>query len=87
MQAGFQRGRGTGDQIANICCTMEKAREFQKTSTSASLTMLKSVTVWITANCGKIFKAMGVPDHFTCLLRNLYAGQEATVRTRHGTVD
>ena len=87
MQAGFQRGRGTGDQIANICCTMEKAREFQKTSTSASLTMLKSLTVWITANCGKIFKEMGVPDHFTCLLRNLYAGQEATVRTRHGTVD
>ena len=49
--------------------------------------MLKALTVWITTNCGKILKEMGVPDHLTCLLRNLYAGQEATVRTRHGTTD
>ena len=49
--------------------------------------MLKALTVWITTNCGKILKEMGVPDHLTCLLRNLYAGQEATVRTGHGTTD
>ena len=58
----------------------------RKTSTSASLTMLKSLTVWITTNW-KVLKEMGIPDHLTCLLRNLYAGQEATVRTRHGTMD
>ena len=63
---------------------MEKAREFQKTS--ASLTMLKPLTLWITTNW-KILKKMGIPDHLTCLLRNLYAGQEATVRTRHRTTD
>ena len=59
----------------------------RKTSTSASLTMLKPLTVWLTTNCGKFLKEMGIPDHLTCLLRNLYAGQEATVRTRHGTMD
>ena len=53
VQAGFRKGRGTGDQIANICWTVEKAREFQKTSTSALLTMPKPLTVWITINCGK----------------------------------
>ena len=58
-----------------------KQRNFRKTSTSASLTTLKPLTVWITTNCGK-FLEMGVPDHFICLLRNLYVGQEATVRTR-----
>ena len=56
VQAGFQRGRGTGDQIANICCIMEKARGFQKKLYSASLTMLKSLTVWITTSCGKFLK-------------------------------
>ena len=55
--------------------------------TSALLTMPKPLTVWITTNCGKFFKRMGIPDHLTCLLRNLYAGQEATVRTGHGTTD
>ena len=65
---------------------MEKVRQFQKKSTSALLTMPKSLTVWITANCEK-FLEMGIPDHLTCLLRNLYAGQEATVRTGHGTTD
>ena len=54
--------------------------------TSALLTMLKPLSMWITTNCGKFFE-MGIPDHLTCLLRNLYAGQEATVRTRHGTMD
>ena len=58
----------------------------RKTSTSASLTMPKPLTVFFTTNCGK-FLEMGIPDHLTCLLRNLYAGQEATVRTRHGTTD
>ena len=59
----------------------------RKTSISALLTMPKPLTVWITTNCGKILKEMGIPDHLTCLLRKLYAGQEATVRTGHGTTD
>ena len=85
VQAVFRKGRGTRDQIANILWIIEKAKEFQKTkSTSVSLTMLKPLTVWITTNW-KILKEMGIPDHLTCLLRNLYAGQEATVRTGHGT--
>ena len=65
----------------------KKQESSRKTSTSASLTMPKPLTVWITTNCGKFWKSMGIPDHLTCLLRNLYAGQEATVRTRHGTTD
>ena len=65
---------------------MEKARESRKTTTSALLTMPKSLTVWITTNCGKLFET-GIPDHLTCLLRNMYAGQVATVRTGHGTTD
>ena len=73
VQIGFRKGRGTTDQIANILWIIEKAKEFQKTSTSASLTMLKPLTVWITTNCGK-FLEMGIPDHLICLLRNLYAG-------------
>ena len=64
----------------------KKTREFQKKSTSASMTMLKPLTVWITTNC-KILKNMGIPGHLPCFLRNLYAGQEATVRTGHGTMD
>ena len=87
VQAGFREGRGTRGQIANICWIIEKAREFQKTSTSAFLTMPKPLTVWITTNCGKFLKEMGIQDHLTCLLRNLYARQEATVRTGHGTTD
>ena len=74
---------GIRDQIANICWIIKKAREFQKTSTSALLTM--PFTVWITTNW-KTLKEMGIPDHLTCLLRNLYAGQEAAVRTGHGTM-
>ena len=65
---------------------MEKAREFQKTSISALLTMPKPLAVWITVNW-KILQEMGIPDHLTCLLRNLYADQETTVRTGHGTAD
>ena len=87
VQAGFRKGRGIRDQVANIHWIIEKAREFQKkTSTSASLTMLKTLTVCIMANW-KILKEMSVPDHLTCLLRNRYEGQEATVRTGHGTTD
>ena len=65
---------------------MEKAREFQKNSISALLTMSKPLTLWITINW-TILKEVGIPDHLTCLLRNLYAGQEATVRKGHGTTD
>ena len=79
------KGRETRDQIANICWIIKKAREFQK-NISALLTMPKPLTVWITINW-KILKEMGIPDHLTCPLRNLYAGQEATVRTGHGTTD
>ena len=66
--------------------SQRKQGNSRKTSTSASLTMLKPLTVWITTNW-KILKEMGIPEHLTCLLRNLYAGQEATVRTGHGTMD
>ena len=87
VQAGLRKGRGTRDQIANIHWVTEKARELKKKSTSASLTMLRPLTVWITANCGKFLKEIGIPDHLTCILRNLYAGQEATVRTGHRTTN
>ena len=85
VQAGFRKDRGTRDQIANIHWIMEKGREFQK-NISALLTMPKPLTVWITTNW-IILKEMGIPDHLICLLRNLYAGQEKTVRTGHGTTD
>ena len=85
--AGFRKGRGTRDQIANICWIIKKKiKGIQKTVISASLTTLKHFTVWITTNW-KILKEMGIPDHLTCLLRNLYAGQEATVRPGHGATD
>ena len=86
VQAGFREGRGTRDQIANILWIIEKQESSRKTSISALLTMPKPLTVWITTNW-KILKEMGIPDHLTCLLRNLYAGHEATVRTGHGTTD
>ena len=86
VQAGFRKSRGTRDQIANIHWVMKKQESSRKTSTSASLTMLKPLTVWITINCGKILQELGI-DHLTSLLRNLHAGQEATVRTRHGATD
>ena len=86
VQAGFRKGRGTRDQIANICWIIEKARKFRKTSISASLTMLKPLTL-NHSKLWKILKEMGIPDHLTYLLRNLYAGQKATVRTGHGTTD
>ena len=66
--------------------SLKKQESSRKTSTSALLTTPKSLTVWITTNW-KFVKVMGIPDHLTCLLRNLFAGQEATVKTRHGTTD
>ena len=81
VQAGFRKGRGTRDQIANICWIMEKAREFQKniyfcfTDYAKAFDFVNHNKLW------KILREMGIPDHLTCLLRNLYAGQEATVRT------
>ena len=86
VQTGFRKGSGTRDQIANIHWIMEKQENSRKTSTSASLTTLKPLTVWITTNCGKFFKRWE-SDHLICLLRNLYTGQEATVRAGHGTTD
>ena len=79
VQAGFRKGRGTRDQIAHICWIMEKAREFQKIIYFCSIDYAKAL--W------KTVKEMGIPDHLTCLLRNLYAGQEAAVRTGHETTD
>src|SRR5574337_1279884 len=84
VQAGFRKGRGTRDQIAKTAGSWKKQESSRKTSISVFLTMPKPLTVWITINW-KILKEMGIPDHLTCLLRNLYAGQEATVRT--GTTD
>ena len=87
VQAGFRKGRGTRDQISNIHWIIEKAREFQKASTSASLMMPKLLIVWIVINCGKLLEGMGIPDRLTCLLRNLYASQKTTVRTLYGTTN
>ena len=88
VQAGFRKGRGTRDQIANIHWITKKARESsRKTSTSALLTTPKPFTAQITTNSGKFLKEVGIPDHLTCLLRNLHAGQETTVKTGHGTTD
>ena len=84
VQAGFRNGRGTRDQIATSIGLQKKQENFRKTS--ASLIMLKPLTVWISTNW-KILKEMGIPDCLTCILRNLYTGQESRARTRHGTMD
>ena len=76
VQAGFRKGRGTRDQFANICWIIEKRREFQKNIYFFFIDYVKALTVWITQT-GK----MRIPDHLTCLLRSLYAGQETKVRT------
>ena len=86
VQAGFRKGRVTRDQIAKIHWIIKKARQKKTTSIYSLLTMPKPLTVSITINW-KILKEMGIPDHLNCLLRNLYAGQEATVRTGHGPTD
>ena len=87
VQAGFRKGRGTSNQIANIRWIIHKAREFQEniyfcfTDDAKVFDRVDHNKLW------KIFREMGIPDHLTCLLRNLYAGQEATVITGHGTTD
>ena len=87
VQAGFGKGRGTRDQIANICWVIEKAREFQKNIYFCFIDYTKAFDCVDHNKLWKILKEMGIPDHLTCFLRNLYTGQEATVRTRHGTMD
>ena len=86
VQAGFRKGRGARDWIANICWIIEKAREFQK-NTYFFIDYAKDFDSVDHHKLWKILQAMGIPDHPTCLLQNLYAGQEATVRTGHGTTD
>ena len=85
VQDGFRKGQGTRDQIANICWIIEKSREFQKnicfTDCTKTFDCMDHNKLW------KILQQMGIPVHLTYLLRNLYAGQEATVRTEHGTTD
>ena len=87
VQAGFRKGRGTRDQSANIRWIIEKAREFQKNIYFCFIDYAKAFDCVDHKNLWKILKEMGIPDHLTCLLRNLYAGQEATVQTGHGTTD
>ena len=87
VQAGFRKGRGTRGQIASICWIMEKAREFQKNIYFCFIDYAKAFDCVDHNRLWKIMKEMGITDHLTCLLRNLYAGQEATVRTGHGTTD
>ena len=87
VQAGFRKGRGTRDQIANICWIIEKAREFQKNMYFCFIDYAKAFDCGDENKLWKILRETGIPDHLTCLLRNLYAGQEATIRTGHGTTD
>ena len=87
VQAGFRKGRGTRDQIANMCWIMEKAREFQKNIYFCFIDYAKAFDCVDHKKLWKILKEMGIPDHLICPLRNLYAGQEATVRTGQGTTD
>ena len=87
VQAGFRKGRGTRDQIVNIRWIIEKAREFQKDIYFCFIDYAKAFDCVDHQKLWKILKEMGIPDHLTCLLRNLYAGQQATVRTGHGTTD
>ena len=87
VQAGFRKGRGTRDQIANIRWIIEKARELQKNMYFCFIDYTKAFDCVYHNKLWKILKEMGIPDHLTCLLRNLYAGQEAIVKTGHGTTD
>ena len=87
VQAGFRKGRGTRGQIANICWIIEKARQFQKSICFCFIDYAKAFDYVDHNKLWKILKEMGIPYHLICLLRNLYAGQEATVRTGHGTTD
>ena len=87
IQAGFGKGRGTRDQIANFCCIIKKAKEFQKNIYFCFIGYAKVFDCMYHNKLWKILKEMGIPDYLTCFLRNLYAGQEATVRSGHGTTD
>ena len=87
VQAGFRKGRGTRDQIANICWIIKKARQFQKNIYFCFIDYAKAFDCVDHNKLWKSLREMGIPDQLTCLLRNLYAGQEATVRTGHGTTD
>ena len=87
VQAGFIKGRGTRDRIANICWIIKKAREFQKNIYFCFIDYSKAFDCVDHNKLWEILKEMGIPDYLTCLLRNLYADQEATVRTRHETTD
>ena len=87
VQAGFRKGRGTRDQIANLLWIIKKAREFQENIYFCFIDYAKAFDCVDHNKLWKSLKEMGIPDHLTCLLRNLYAGQEATVRTGHGTTD
>ena len=87
VQTGLRKGCGTTDQIANIRWIIEKAREFQKTIYFCFIDYAKAFDCVYHSKLGKILQEMGISDHLTCLLRNLYAGQEATVRTGHGKAD
>ena len=87
IQAGFRKARGARDQTANICWVIEKATEFQKNIYFCFIDYTKAFDCVDHNKLWKFLKKMPIPDHLTCLLRNLYAGQEATVRTEHGTTD
>ena len=87
VQAGFRKGRGTRDQIANICWSIEKAREFQKIIYFCFMDYAKAFGFVDHHKLWKILKDIGIPDHLTCLLRNLYTGQKAIVRDGHGKTD
>ena len=87
VQAGFRKGRGTRNQIANICWVFDKVREFQKNIYFCFIDYTKAFDCVDHNKLWKILQEMGIPDHLICLLRNLYAGQEATVRPGHGTMD
>ena len=87
IQVGFRKGKGTRDKIANICWIIEKAREFQKNIYFCFIDYTKAFDCVNHNKLWKILKEMGIPDHLTCLLRNLYAGKEATVKTGHGITE
>ena len=87
VQSGFRKGRGTRDQIANIHWIIKKAREFQKNIYFCFIDYTKAFDCMDHNKLWKILQEMGIPDHLTCFLRNLYAGQEATIRTVHGKTD
>ena len=87
VQAGFRKGRGTRDQIANMYWMIEKAREFKKNIYFCFIDYAKAFDCVDHNKLGKILKEMGIPDHLICLLRNLYAGKEATVRTGNGILN